>query len=1273
MRNWISMFVFVALLSLEANAQFQCGSNTPTFTVDLSTDPNATWSSPDTVRIDTCCGAAAPDKCVGFEVTLHPDAEGIIFEICDGAIPPGAIFYQVDCGSPTAVGQALCLTGVGPHYITFCKPGNNSNTYCITSIAEPAPGPDISVNDGCSGYMYVDGYDPDSVSWTSVYPGAIGAYNSYLDCTFGCDSVNVVGQSNAPDTVLYQVCGPLLGDCDSLYYCDTIAAYFFSTLEAVILPENPMVCHGAAGTWIYATGAGGSPPYSFTWSTGSTADSIFVGVGSYSLEVADTSGCPPAYDTVFVDSFSLPIVADAGNDTTVCNSFWPIPLNGSVQSASGGYWIGGDGVFTPDSSALNATYAPGVNDSAAGEVNLMLITTGNFGCPPDTDTVTLTLHVYSSAVTFGTASVLCAGQNNGQAWVQSAPGNGQLIFEWLTAPSQLGDSITGLGAGTYEILITDSFGCDSIASILVTEPDTLALNLVALNHATCNGYADGSIEVAGSGGVSPYAYYWNTGDTTALIAGLSAGSYFVTVTDSNGCLDSLNFTITEPPGITINLTGVDVDCFGDNTGAATAAVTGPYSSYSYNWSSGSTAPIIFNLVAGTYTVTVSYGSGCVGSDSISISQPDSLELYLQPVNITCNGAQNGSIQSNVNGGIAPYDYAWSNTETSIQITDLSAGTYTLTVTDDNGCETTAQASIQEPDSLQTSVVITHVSCFGFSDGSINAIPSGGSQPYAYAWSNSASVSGISSLSAGTYSLVVSDSNNCTDTTSYVITQPEVLQSSLSGVSITCNNGSDGSISTLVSGGTSPYNYSWSSGSTSSSASSLTAGSYTVTISDSNGCQLILDTTLTEPSPILVQMSNNVTICLYENAVIFAAASGGNGGFVYAWSDSLGNSDSHVVNPEETTTYSVSVTDMYGCPPAIGTVVVTVKPVVFDEISVSSDPEQICVGESVKIIGSYDGNLSGYSVQWFPNLGNDVGSFTVLPASTSTYVMRVTDGCGFYEEDSVTVAVNPVPIVDFPELIKEGCAPLEVSFDAGISGISIAEYKWKFGNGQTSAQENPTVRYANPGTYTVEFSAVTDKGCPSEGDGIGKVNVYPSPIAGFYLTPDKVTTDEPDVSTVDESEDAVAFEWEVSDGATYDAQTISHRFLDWGEYTITQIVKNIYGCADTLQRSVYVEPVLVLEAPSAFTPNPNNPADATYDPLAMNNDIFYLITRYVKTFHLVVYNRWGETVFESFDPSKGWNGFYKGELAPLSTYVWRADIVFVNDLETTETGYVTLLR
>ena len=230
-----------------------------------------------------------------------------------------------------------------------------------------------------------------------------------------------------------------------------------------------------------------------------------------------------------------------------------------------------------------------------------------------------------------------------------------------------------------------------------------------------------------------------------------------------------------------------------------------------------------------------------------------------------------------------------------------------------------------------------------------------------------------------------------------------------------------------------------------------------------------------------------------------------------------------------------------------------------------------------------------------------------------------------------------------------------------------------GGGVSVTAFSPTGEVEEYTTFEVEFSAISDKGCLSEGDGTGDVIVYPRPVADFAITPDELTTDESEIQGENLSEEAASIDWNISDGASYDGTSFSHSFLEWGTYQVEQIVANIYGCLDTLIKDVYVEPVVMLEAPTAFTPNTSGGTSGMFDPAAMNNDIFYLISAYVETFHLVIYNRWGETVFETFDPNEGWTGYYKGELAPMSTYAWRADVIFVDGRETTQTGHVTLLK
>ena len=182
---FLFLLTFVALFFFPSKSfgQNPCGASTPVFNVNLSANINATWISPNTGRADSCCGSQAPNTCVEFIVTLHPLSTGVIFDIFSGASPPGALFFQINCGPPSPVGTPFCLSGVGPHIITFCKPGGNSNEYIIQSVPNVIVSNDISLNNGCFGEIGATGFQEATVTWNSIFPGPTGTYNSYLSCT----------------------------------------------------------------------------------------------------------------------------------------------------------------------------------------------------------------------------------------------------------------------------------------------------------------------------------------------------------------------------------------------------------------------------------------------------------------------------------------------------------------------------------------------------------------------------------------------------------------------------------------------------------------------------------------------------------------------------------------------------------------------------------------------------------------------------------------------------------------------------------------------------------------------------------------------------------------------------------------------------------------------------------------------------------------------------------------------------------------------------------
>ena len=341
----------------EGNSQGNpCTSNTPLYVVDLTGSPDSLWvSSPPIVRAGSCCGSQWPDRCIVFLLTLDTATVAINFEIIDGAAPSGALFYQIDCGPIVAVGEPICLTGPGPYWLTFCKPGSNLNTYGITAIGGPVGAPNDTTGIGCSTMLNIEGVDPATVTWNDITGG--GIYNSYLSCTSGCDTTTVSPDSLAPAFIDYEVCGvPLAGAClQNQIFCDTIRVFIMPDLIVDASPDTPVFCTNSFGVQLYGSAIGGDGNYLFTWTDdngnviANTIDYFATSAGTYVLEVQDglAPDCPPKYDTVVVTEQGVPY-ASAGADINICADISPISLNGSVVNATGGVWTGGTGTFDPD-------------------------------------------------------------------------------------------------------------------------------------------------------------------------------------------------------------------------------------------------------------------------------------------------------------------------------------------------------------------------------------------------------------------------------------------------------------------------------------------------------------------------------------------------------------------------------------------------------------------------------------------------------------------------------------------------------------------------------------------------------------------------------------------------------------------------------------------------------------------------------------------------------------------------------------------------------------
>ncbi|MFI5218171.1 MAG: T9SS type A sorting domain-containing protein [Bacteroidia bacterium] len=302
-----------------------------------------------------------------------------------------------------------------------------------------------------------------------------------------------------------------------------------------------------------------------------------------------------------------------------------------------------------------------------------------------------------------------------------------------------------------------------ILSVKRIEAQNPIIVLDSLINVSCFGLSNGDIYISVSGGIPPYSYLWSTTATTQDLTNIPFGAYTVTVTDNASNTTTASYSISEPTQLNVFSGPSSVPCYGDSIGVLTATATGGTIPYSYLWSNSAVTPVITNLNAGTYTVTVTDANNCTATISATVTEPPQLNISISTTtNVSCYGYADGLLCATVTGGIGPYAYLWSNGATAQCIASLVAGTYSITVMDANSCTASTVVTITQPPALITIIdSIQNVSCFGGSNGAIYITNSGGTTPYSYLWSTSATVQDLINISAGTYTITVTDANNCT--------------------------------------------------------------------------------------------------------------------------------------------------------------------------------------------------------------------------------------------------------------------------------------------------------------------------------------------------------------------------------------------------------------------------------------------------------------------------------------------------------------------------------
>jgi gliding motility-associated-like protein len=634
-----------------------CHLLTPSFSVNLSLSPSATYTSPNATRNETCCGGIIPGECIMFTFTLHPNAMGINFGFASGAVPSGALEYQINCGPPQTVGTPICLSGVGPHVLTFCKPGGNANTYSIASIPQPSVPSSVDVRNGCTQTLVASGFSVPTIQWTAVNSGTSTAmYNSYLSCTVGCATVVVTPTNTPPPFVDYEVSGFGQSPCQASFFRDTVRVFFFTDLTAAV--SNTTICFGSSTAVITVTASGGKTPHTYTWTPGgANTQSVIVGPGSYTVTVGDQTGCPPTTATVNVSQFTASITANAGMDRTLCKTSPNVALAGSVTGVTTGSWSSnGTGTFTPSNSALNATFVPAAGIVASGTVQLYLTTTNNQGCVPGTHTIGVGFQ-NPPLVTPLSDQTVCA--NNPTATLNgtitnftstplwSSPGGGT-----FSAPANLSTSYTlspaSISAGSVNVILTTTSNgvcppASDTLKILVTPapvvnagPDfTVCSNAtgpvsgsVTLGATTGSWSTTGSGSFANAGALSttytPGPSDISTGSVALVLSATNFGNCAVvrdTVVMRIRAIAVV--TITPPPSVCSSTTSV----------ALSSTITG--ATNTGTWSTGGTGTFNNNAVLNP-VYTISNGDRTAGFVTFTLTSTNNAQCPAVSATATLN-------------------------------------------------------------------------------------------------------------------------------------------------------------------------------------------------------------------------------------------------------------------------------------------------------------------------------------------------------------------------------------------------------------------------------------------------------------------------------------------------------------------------------------------------------------------------------------------------------------------------------------------------------------
>ncbi len=640
----------------------------------------------------------------------------------------------------------------------------------------------------------------------------------------------------------------------------------------------------------------------------------------------------------------------------------------------------------------------------------------------------------------------CSAACTGSATIQVTNSNDGLQYIWEGFPNLTGPTNDQLCAGTTNVTVTDAIGCSKTVQVQVPGQEAAELTSTSTN-VTSFGGTNGTATVIAANGTAPYSYNWSNGfqenGVTAMSStatNLSEGNYTVTVTNGNGCTSTASASVGSVcDGFGVVLTPIEPNCFGGNNGSIATSQTGGAQPLSFVWSNGQTTATASNLTTGNYSVTATDTNGCPAIGQTNLQQPSQLVLSLAASPQTLNGVSNGAASATASGGTSGYSFLWSNGTSAPTNSNLSPGTYTVTVTDANGCTASGSATVNSVScaALSGNMSLGNLDCFGSNTGTAAVTVSGGTNPYSYNWSNGALTAQISGLLAGPIAVTVSDAIGCVLNFSDILTQPDQLLANATSTQETVAGASDGAASVSPTGGTAPYQVLWSNGATTNNLTNLAPGNYGYTITDANNCAATGQVSVTTSTCFIsLNLTQTPTSCpdFADGTATASVVAGGNGSFSFLWSNS---GTASTINQLTTGTYSVTVSDGTGCSETGQVAVVsndTAPPslTLYGSPLVSLGSDGTLELEAFALVESASDNCSMvfYEISPVQVDCNDLGTIQVS--------VKATDSSGNQTTMSTSLQVVDLepPVVVCPsDMVVSSCEPLNYPLPTATDNCS----------------------------------------------------------------------------------------------------------------------------------------------------------------------------------------------------------------------------------------------